>query len=90
VTIQATVVDDVGQPLPGATVDILITGPESLLITSGTSDTNGIAEATWNTKAAKGKSAGTTPGNYTATTKGITANGFTWDGVSTSATFTIQ
>jgi hypothetical protein len=90
VTIQATVVDQDGQPLPGATVDLLITGPESLVITSGTSDANGIAEATWNTKAAKGKSAGTTPGTYTASTKGISANGYSWDGVATSATFTIQ
>ncbi|MEJ2198884.1 MAG: hypothetical protein P8X54_10010 [Desulfuromonadales bacterium] len=90
VTFQASVVDQDGAPLAGAMVDILITGPESTLITSGSSDTNGTAEANWNTKAAKGKSVGTTPGSYTATIKGITANGYSWDTVETSTTFSIQ
>ena len=90
VTFQATVVDQDGIPLEGATVDILITGPESTLVTSGPSDVNGIAEASWNTKASRKNSAGTLPGGYTATTKGVTANGYSWDTVETSTTFSIQ
>lgn len=90
VTIRATILDQDGATLEGATVDILITGPESVLVTSGHSDANGIAEASWSTKTAKGKSAGTTPGSYTATTKGVTASGYSWDAVETSTTFTIQ
>jgi hypothetical protein len=90
VTFQAKVVDQDGIPLEGATVDILITGPESTLVTSGPSDANGIAEASWNTKAPRKNSAGTLPGTYTASTKGVTANGYSWDTVETSATFSIQ
>jgi hypothetical protein len=91
VVIRAYVVDSVtGLPLAGATVDLLITGPESATLTTGSSDAAGLAEATWNTQGPKGKNPGTTPGTYTVTTKGVTANGYHWDGVMTSTTFTIQ
>ncbi|MFN2221877.1 MAG: hypothetical protein ACK2UH_04950, partial [Candidatus Promineifilaceae bacterium] len=91
VVIHAHVVDNVsGLPLAGATVDLLITGPESLALTSAASDAAGLAEAIWNTSAAKGNNPGTTPGTYTVTVKGIAANGYHWDGVTTSTTFTIQ
>jgi hypothetical protein len=33
---------------------------------------------------------GTTLGTYTATTTNVTATGYTWDGVMTNSTFTIQ
>jgi hypothetical protein len=90
VTFKATVVDQGGLPLSAATVDILITGPESLLVTSATSDANGIAYATWSTKAPGKRTAGTTTGTYTGTTKGVTATGYSWDGVETNTTFVIQ
>ena len=50
----------------------------------------GTAEAVWNTRAPKGNKPGTTPGDYTVQVKGITAWGYTWDGVTTNTTFEIQ
>ncbi|MGD2050301.1 MAG: hypothetical protein PVH03_12430, partial [Chloroflexota bacterium] len=91
VVIRATVVDNVtGLPVADATVDLLITGPESVSLVTGLSDANGIAEATWNTQAPKGNNPGTTSGTYTVQVKGVTATGYHWDGVMTSTTFTIQ
>jgi hypothetical protein len=91
VVIRATVVDSTtGLPIAGATVDLLITGPESLTLVTGLSDANGIAEATWQTEARRGRWPGTTPGTYTAEVKGVTATGYHWDAVPTSVSFTIQ
>jgi hypothetical protein len=91
VVIRAYVVDGVtGLPLPDATVDLLITGPESLTLVTGVSDATGLAEAIWNTQAPRKNNPGTTPGTYTVQVKGITATGYHWDGVTTSTTFTIQ
>ncbi len=91
VVIRATVLDGVtGLPVADATVDLLITGPESLTLVTGLSDADGVAEAIWNTKAAKGKNPGTTPGDYTVQTANVTATGYHWDGVQTSVVFTIQ
>jgi hypothetical protein len=90
VVIRAYVVDGNGLPIADATVDLLITGPESLTLVTGVSDANGMAEATWQTKAPGKRNPGTTPGTYTVETKGVTAAGYHWDGVTTSATFTIQ
>jgi hypothetical protein len=79
-------------PLENATVYLSVSGPaEPQLLTTGLSDVNGIAEATWPTQAGKGKNPGTTPGDYTATVTNVTATGYSWDGVeTTSNTFTIQ
>jgi hypothetical protein len=91
VVIRTYVVDNVtGLPVADATVDLLITGPESVTLVTGPSDANGMAEATWNTKAPKRNDPGTTPGAYTVEVKGITATGYHWDGVMTSTTFTVQ
>jgi hypothetical protein len=91
VVIRAEVLDGVtGLPLAGATVDLLITGPESLTLTTAPSDAAGIAESTWNTQAPKRNNPGTATGSYTVEVKGITATGYHWDGVTTSATFLIQ
>jgi hypothetical protein len=91
VVIRAYVVDNVtGQPLADATVDLLITGLESLTLVTGLSDANGMAEATWNTQAPRKNNPGTTPGDYTVQTSNVTAPGYHWDGVQTSSTFTIQ
>jgi hypothetical protein len=91
VVIRATVLDGVtGVPIADATVDLLITGPESQTLVTGLSDANGMAEATWQTKAPGKRNPGTSPGAYTLTVKGVTATGYHWDGVTTSTTFTIQ
>jgi len=91
VVIRVIVLDGVtGLPIANATVDLLITGPESLTLTTGNSDANGIAEATWQTKSPSRRNPGTAPGTYKAEVKGITATGYHWDGVATSTTFTIQ
>jgi len=91
VVIRAYVVDGVtGLPVPDATVDLLITGPESLTLITGLSDATGMAEATWNTQAPRKNNPGTLPGNYTVEVKGITAAGYHWDGVPIRVTFTIE
>jgi hypothetical protein len=91
VVIQAYVKDEQGVPLPDAVVNIEITGPESVNLTTGPSDINGIAEATWQTKAPNKKGVGgTTPGAYIATTANVTATGYTWDGLTTSVNFNIN
>ena len=92
VTIRAYVID-AGTKLPvaNATVGISITGPESVLLNTAPSDANGVAEAMWQTTAPRKKvGGGTTPGSYVATTVGVTADGYSWDGVAVSATFTVQ
>ena len=91
VVFRASVFDGVtGLPLPDATVDLLITGPETLTLATAPSDAAGIAEATWQTKAPGKRNPGTTPGNYTVTVKGVTAAGYHWNTIETTATFTIQ
>ena len=86
-------VEDVatGQPVADALVDIQITGPESAQLTSGPSAADGMFEVTWNTQAPnKRGQGGTAPGGYTATVAGVIADGYVWDGVATSATFTLD
>jgi hypothetical protein len=90
VVIRATVLDVDGSPLPGATVNVSIEGPETLNLTTGLSDSNGIAEVTWQTQAGRGKNPGTKTGDYTATTTNVTAQGYSWDGVQTASPFTIN
>jgi hypothetical protein len=91
VVIRVYVVDGVtGLPVADATVDLLITGPESLTLVTGPSDANGMAEATWNTQAPKRNNPGTAIGGYTVQTANVTAAGYHWDGVQTSSAITIQ
>ena len=72
-------------------MDIQITGPQTVSLTTGPSNGAGIAEATWQTMKSNKKGVGCkTPGSYTATTTNVTASGYTWDGVMTTAKFTIQ
>jgi hypothetical protein len=91
VVIRALVVDENGVPIPNATVDVAIDGPEVTSLTSGPSDSEGWAEATWNTqKPNKRGQGGTTPGTFTASVIDVTASGYHWNSVTTSATFEIQ
>ena len=90
VVIQATVRDEGGTPVPGASVVLQIRGPESFNLTTGPSDSNGVAEATWQTQAPNRKGrGGTIIGSYSATTTSVTASGYVWDQAPTSAAFTI-
>ena len=71
-------------PLAGATVALSITGPEIRSLTTGVSNSQGIAEAKWTTKAPARRSAGTALGDYTATVTAVTASGYTWDHATTT------
>ncbi len=91
VIFRSTVLDENLAPVPNAVVELNITGPESLVISSQPSGADGVAEASWGTSAPnKRGQGGTTPGSYTATVAGVTADGYVWDGVATSAAFTVQ
>jgi hypothetical protein len=66
VVIRAYVIDNTtGSPVADATVELLISGPEGTTLTTGPSDADGMAEATWNTKAPGRKNPGTASGTYT-------------------------
>lgn len=92
VILRATIVDgQTGLPIPNATADLRIAGLASATLTTGPSDGSGIAEASWQTQAPNRKGTGGTPtGSYTATITNVTAAGYTWDGIMTAASFTIQ
>jgi hypothetical protein len=89
ITFQATIVDGAGSPLNGASFSIAISGPETTEIDSSSSDSTGMSEATWNTRAPKRNSAGTAVGAYVATVNGLTAGGYNWDGVTIQVMFNI-
>jgi hypothetical protein len=88
---QAKIVSDTGSPLSGATFDLGIAGPESTRIISTSSDSTGLAEATWNTQNPNKKGVGgTAVGSYVATISGLTASGYNWDGLVVQMSFTID
>ena len=90
IVIRAAVRNESGNPVPGATVSLTISGPESAALLSGPSDADGSAEAAWQTQAPNRKgSGGTAAGSYTVTVTGVTASGYVWDGVPASTTFTL-
>jgi len=79
-----------GGALGGGTAELNITGSVSLLLTSAISNSSGVAEATWKTSAPNKRGTGGTPtGTYNATIAGVTAAGYTWDGVPNSKGFSI-
>jgi hypothetical protein len=90
VTLRSTVVNGSNSPVSGATVTIAITGPSNTTVTSGASNINGIAYASWKTSAPKGGNGGTPIGNYTATVTNVTATGATWNAVQTTTGFTLN
>jgi hypothetical protein len=80
-----------GLPVANATVEVTISGPETHVLSTSSSDGGGLAEASWQTqKPNKWGQGGTIPGTYMATVSGVTANGYAWGGVATSVTFTAQ
>jgi hypothetical protein len=95
VVIRAYVKDDSGQPVSNASVDIAITGKETVSLTAGPSDDAGLAEVTWSTSTPNRKgTGGTTPGTYNATATNVTGGGIIYSAELTpsdaSVTFTIQ
>lgn len=91
VTVRSIVTDSSGNPLPDATVNLAIAGPENITLVSESSDVNGIADTSWNTKAPKRNgSGGTASGSYTATVTGVTVSGSSWNNVETSTGFSLQ
>ena len=90
VVIRSLVLDSAGSPVSDATVTTSITGPESTSVTSEPSDASDITETTWKTSSPKKGNSGTATNSYTATTSDVTANGFTWDEITTAVNFTLQ
>ena len=87
VIIRSTVIDSNG-PVSGATVSSSITGPTATSVTSAPSNANGVAEASWQTSTPNRKgNGGTATGLYTVTTTNVSGS---WNGVTTSTTFTLQ
>jgi hypothetical protein len=91
IVIQASVKDQDGLAVAGATVTFSISGPESINLMTEPTDANGFAEVSWATKAPNRKGqGGTAAGSYTVTTEGLTASGYVWDQVPVSTTFTLS
>jgi hypothetical protein len=82
---------DTGLPVSNATVEITISGPDTVILTSNPSDSNGVAEATWTTTTPNKKGVGgTAAGEYSATVTNVTTSGYLWDGVPTSIGFFLE
>jgi len=80
VVIRSTVKDASGIPVINATVQLAVSGPSSVSLTSGPSNSSGIAEAKWTTTAPNKRGQGGTPtGDYTATVTNVTAAGYQWN-----------
>jgi hypothetical protein len=89
IVFRVHVVDSNSADVSGAVVEIGITGPEQLTLTTGPSDAAGIAEASWGTKAPKKNNGVTATGIFAATVINLTSETYNWDGVMTSAGFEI-
>jgi len=92
VVIQAQIDDSNGAHVAGAVVELYIDGPSSVSLTTGPSNSDGIAEAKWNTSAPKGKkgTGGTPTGDYTVSVNNVTVSGYVWDLVAVTYGFNIQ
>ena len=77
-------------PVAGAVVTLSIAGAETVTIISAASNSLGIAEAKWVTKAPSKRNTGTGTGSYTATVTAVAATGYGWDGAKTPASFNIN
>jgi hypothetical protein len=92
IIIQGYVEDaSTGLPVANAVVDLQISGPETATLTSGPSGADGMFEVSWSTQSPNKKGqGGTATGSYTATVAGVTAGGYSWDGVGTSTSMTLE
>ncbi|MDX1612655.1 MAG: fibronectin type III domain-containing protein, partial [Candidatus Promineifilaceae bacterium] len=90
IIIRAQITDDSGLPVEGATVDLVLSGPETVSWLGLVTDAQGVAEASWATSAPnKAGKGGTALGEYTVTVTQVTATGYVWDGIQTTAAFTL-
>lgn len=93
IVFRARVLDtETGAPIPGAVVELWVQGPETRSLTSGPSDANGYAEATWKTSAPGRKKGGggTAPGSYSAWVTGVSAPGYGWDGAGAATQIAVE
>jgi Calcineurin-like phosphoesterase len=92
VVIRAHVIDVKTQaPVSNATVQITISGLQTLVLTSGPSSSNGTAEVQWNTSAPNRRGVGgTLPGDYRATVTNVSASGYSWDGTGANVSFKLE
>jgi hypothetical protein len=90
IIIRMSITDENGDGVSGGTVNLAVTGLESVNLVSTFSDADGTAEATWQTQKPNRKgSGGTAEGCYTATVSGLNAPAHQWDGVGSAVNFTI-
>jgi hypothetical protein len=90
IVFRALITDDSGLPVKNASFELTISGPETVAIASGTSDTTGVATATWVTQAPNRKGqGGTLTGVYSASLSGLNANSYSWDEVAVQVDFSI-
>jgi hypothetical protein len=90
VVVRVKVTDADGLPVSGASAEITISGPETLVLTTGQSDADGWAEASWSTKKPKRGQGGTALGTYTAEISNLSSSTHNWDGVATFIEFAIE
>jgi hypothetical protein len=92
VTLRALVLDaSTLLPVQNAVVELVVSGPATVALTSNPSDANGFAEVSWQTEGPnKRGQGGTATGSYTATVIDVAASGYSWDQVMTTAPFTLQ
>lgn len=80
-----------GQPVIGATVEIALSDSKNTILVSEPSNSDGVAEAIWETSTPKGKKqGGTALGTYLATLINVTADSFIWNGSIAGAIFNIE
>jgi subtilisin family serine protease len=90
VVIRTEIGSSDGDPVGGATVTIMISGPENHTL-AGVTDGTGHVEVTWQTtKPNKRGIGGTTTGTYTAKIANVFASGYAWDGIPQSKGFTVS
>jgi hypothetical protein len=90
IIIKLRVTDSAGAGVSGAQASIAISGPESLVLLSSVSDSQGEAEARWATTRPNKKGiGGTTPGGYIAAVTGLNSTTHQWNGVPSELGFDI-
>jgi hypothetical protein len=74
-SLTVAIEDDLGQPIDGASVEIWLSNADTGQLWTGTSATDADGTAPFSLKNAPS-------GAYSTIVVGLTANGYTWDGVS--------
>jgi subtilisin family serine protease len=90
VVIRAHIESAGGNFLAGATVTIMISGPEYHTLAGVTDGTGQVEVTLQTTKPNKRGIGGTFTGQYTATIANVYASGYTWDGIPQSKVFSLD